>query len=168
MKIRLLAMVGFLLLLGGCSHTSQSSIGKYQNNIYSGTKFLSQYEMVLKVEGKQHFIAMPFPASDNRYLPEGIEKLHLGLKIYNPIKDKIKIWIEARFTDLDTGNLFKLTTYVYGTHGLPEEFISIPLPRNVITHSQIEFWVKAISEEGNTLYQSSKAYYKVRKSKKKS
>lgn len=168
MLYRLFIILFGLLLLNGCATVKSEQIGGFRNNIYSDLSFYSQYEIVYNSkQGKKDIqITKPFLASANHYIPNGTIKLHLGLMVNNPNKEEFNIWIESRFTELDTGNLFQSTKYIaYGMHRFPEEFISIPLPIDY-TNSQVKFWVKVVSKKENILYETSKAVYKIGKSKK--
>jgi hypothetical protein len=154
-----------LLFLSGCAVNSSYQVGGYQNNLYSDIKFLGQYEIQYVIttrDDKRMVLVKPF-ISDGKNLPDKITKLHLGLMVINPNREKFEVWIESKFTELDTGNLFQLNKYVYKTQVLPKEFISIPLPRNVKPNTQVEFWVQAVSEGGVVLYKSSMVNYKIGK-----
>jgi len=168
MFYRIFSILLALFLLGGCaSQKLNHKVGDYQNNLNSGISFLSRYEIMYNVihNGKEIIHVLPFSSNSNHYLPEQIIKLHLGLMIDNPNQIYFQLWIEARFTEEDTGNLFQTTKLVYGTQLLPNEFISIPLPINAKPETQIQFWVKAVSKEGDVLYKSSIAKYKIGKQK---
>jgi hypothetical protein len=153
-----------LLFLSGCATNSSYQVGGYQNNLHSDLKIFGQYEIqhIVIIDRQKRVFSKPFD-SNGKYLPDRIIKLHLGLMVDNPNREKFEIWIEAKFTELNTGDLFQLTKYVYKSQMLPKEFISIDLPRNVKPNSEVEFWAKAISIDGNVLYKSSMVKYKIGK-----
>jgi hypothetical protein len=153
-----------IIFLSGCSaQKAYNRYGGMQNNLNTNIVFYGQYEIMYKQHDRIH--VNPFLSNSNSYLPDETIKLHFGLSVNNPSREYFEVWIEARFIELDTNNLFQLTKYVYVTRKLPEEFISIPLPRDIYTRSQVEFWVSVMSKEKDVLYQSSKVFYKIGKQK---
>ena len=151
-----------LMFLIGCAHQESHRIGGFSNDLTSGTIFYGQYEMLYK--GDNNSIHSKLFTPNGRYLSKDITKIHFGLYIKNPNPEvKFSVWIEARFVELDTGNLYKITEYVYGTQKLPDEFISIPLPIKTRPNSNIKFWVNVKSKDGVVLYESSKVNYKIGK-----
>jgi hypothetical protein len=168
MLYRIFIILFSLLLFCGCATTKSEQIGGFRNILYSDLSFYSQYEILYnsKQGEKDIQITKPFLASGNLYIPDSTIKLHLGLMVRNPNRENFDIWVESRFTELDTDNIFQRTkSIVYGTQRLPEEFISISIPINYV-NSQIDFWVTVVSKTGDVLYESSKAIYKIGKSKK--
>ena len=165
-RVFIILIIG-LLFFNGCSTNSSYQVGGYQNNLHSDFKIFSQYEIqyMIIVDKQRKIFAKPFNLNGN-YLPDKIIKLHLGLMIDNPNRKKFEIWIDVKFTELNTGNLFQLTKFVYKSQVLPKEFISIDLPRNIKFNSEVEFCAKLISIDGNVLYKSNIIKYKIGKYKK--
>ena len=157
-----------ILLLCSCSTNKSYDYAEFSRSLTNDMTFYSQYEIVYKVDSKKGEIVIvsPFLSDSNKYLPEKIIKLHLGLQVTNPNLYKFVIWMDYQFGEIGENDVLRKTKLVHMSQELPEEFISIDLPYDTNIHSQIKLTVSVISN-GRVLYKSSEALYKVGKENKK-
>lgn len=152
-----------ILLLCGCATTKSYDYAELSYSLYNDAQIYSQYEIVFvkQIKDKETIVVLPFLANSNSYLPEEIIKLHLGLNIVNPYKEKMDVWVDYVFMGLGDEEFFQQKSYLYKSVTLPQEFLSIEMPYNTNIHSQVEFQV-TVDSNGRTIYESSKAMYKIR------
>jgi hypothetical protein len=166
---KVFAVLLVLVLFCGCGTFSKShDYADYSMSLTHDISFYSQYEIIYKAKTKKGYklVVAPFLADSNNYLPEKIIKLHFGLKVFNPNREKFVVWMDFQFVEVD-GELFQRTSkLVYKSQALPEEFINIDLPYITNIHSEISLSISVIGGEGKVLYQSTEALYKVRGVKK--
>lgn len=162
-----------ILLLCGCSKHIQFDYADYKTSLSTDVSFYSQYEIIYasEINKKRAIITAPFLADSNTYLPKEIIKLHLGLNITNPREHKLNIWVDYRFTGIDTKDVVLKENFVlYRSQKSPESFYSIDMPCSLKAtnkHSQIEFYVYVTlhDNEEHILYKSSVAKYRLRENK---
>ena len=165
-----------ILLLGmfvtGCTTSKAYNYAEYHSSL-SGSQnmtFYSQYDIAYKVQtkkGKVVTVVSPFLADSNAYLPEKVVKLHLGLKVLNPNKESFGLWVESECVGIDTDYYIQIRKFVGNSRMLPENIISIDLPHQTDLDSQVTFRVSVIVD-GDTLYESTTAKYRIKGSKKNS
>ena len=162
-KKNVAVLIGFVLLtLCGCATKKAYDYAEFHNNLYSNSQFYSQYEIVYikQIKDNEIVVVSPFLADSNDYLPENLIKLHFGLQIINPYKERMDVWVDYAFIGLGDEEFFHKKSYLYKSVTLPEDFLSIEMPYATNIHSQVEFQV-TVDSNGRTLYESSKAKYRV-------
>ena len=159
-------IIMLLLLFCGCATYDKSySYADYQRSFVNDMVFYSQYEIIYKQQTKDGYklVVAPFLADSNNYLPNEVVKLHLGLSVINPNREKFVIWVDYQFVGIDDNDEFvRKTKLVHKSEqGLPEEFISIDMPYHTNVHSQIHFKIEVFNSKG-MLYKSTEALYKIK------
>jgi len=165
-----ITVISFLLLLCcGCATHTQYNYADYQKSLSTDVSFYSQYEIVykLKINKKDRVIIAPFLADSNGYLPNEIIKLHLGLNIVNPNQEKLNIWVDYKFTGIDTKDVVLKENFVFKSQKSLESFHSIDMPCSTNIHTQVEFYVYVTLYDNDEyiLYKSSLAKYRIKGNK---
>ncbi len=162
-RIKAVLLVLVSLLITNCATHKAYNYADFHSSLQSGMTFYTQYEILYKANTKDgdKLVVAPFLADSNNYLPGKVIKLHLGLIVNNPSREKFVIWIDYQFLGIDDGKVFKRSKLAYKAQGLPEEFISIDMPFDTNMHSKVKFAAEVVSN-GVVLYKSTEALYKIK------
>lgn len=164
---RYTVLIILILLFCGCASNNAYDYADYSRSFETEMTFYSQYEIIYKAKTnrKEKLVVAPFLSDSNQYLPEEIVKLHFGLIVVNPKREKFTIWMDYSFNGIGNDEFkIKKSKIVAKSQSLPEEFISIDLPHVTNTHAQVKILIEVVGSE-KVIY-STKALYKTKGSKK--
>ena len=153
-----------ILFLYGCATTS-NTVGGLHNDMATGLTVYHQYQQTTaSLNNKQQIIHTNsvFKTDTNKNLPSNIVKLELSMAIINPYKQKFEIWQTVKFADMKSNKVYlKQKKLRYESQLLPEELISLDMPIESESYSQVIFSVDVIDSNGKVLYTTYTARYKI-------
>lgn len=153
-----------ILFLYGCATTS-NTVGGYHNDMGSGLSVYHQYQQTvssLNKKGKTVHTQSVFKTDTNKDLPSNIVSVKLTMFFVNPYQQKFEVWETTELSELESNKVFlKQKRLRYISKPLPEELISIDMPMESDTHSQVIFSVDVLDENGKVLYTTYTARYKI-------
>ena len=156
------------LLLIGCAHHTNSTVGGMFNNLETGFVFNHQYQIVTTYLDKQKKMVNSysvFGADSNTVLPSNTASLDLLMTIVNPHKLQFEIWERVNYIDLETDRIFRKEERIrYKSIPNPNEFvsISIDLPIESDNHCRVVYFVFVKDSTGQTIYHTYTAQYKIK------
>jgi hypothetical protein len=155
-----------ILFLFGCSTTTNShTVGGFHNNMETGLSVYHQYVAIHLGKTKNGELVKSeiiFKADQNENLPSNIVGIRLSIRVINPYNQKFEVWENLEFKNLETDKIYlKHKKLRYISQPLPEELISVKMPFVLDVYSQVIFSVDILDENGNKLYSTYIARYKI-------